>query len=103
VWAAPDPFDPHQGDWPTPRGQVPDPDRAPVVQHCHRGALRAAHQIRGRLDRLLTLAVVIRHGQHHEPDTASTTNPGRPNIAAAALRSRSTWGLSSPCPEHHGP
>src|ERR671910_130098 len=25
-------------------------------------------------------------------DTASTTNPGRPNIAAAALRSRSTWG-----------
>ena len=26
-------------------------------------------------------------------DTASTTNPGKPNIAAAALRSRSTWGL----------
>ena len=26
-------------------------------------------------------------------DTVSTTNPGKPNIAAAALRSRSTWGL----------
>ena len=35
-------------------------------------------------------------------DTASTTNPGKPNIAAAALRSRSTWGLPSPCPRHHG-
>jgi len=26
-------------------------------------------------------------------DTASTTNPAMPNITAAALRSRSTWGL----------
>jgi hypothetical protein len=32
-----------------------------------------------------------------------TTNPCMPIIAAAAApRSRSTWGLPTPCPEHHG-
>ena len=35
-------------------------------------------------------------------DTASTTNPGKPNITAAALRSRSTWGLHLRAHEHHG-
>ena len=35
-------------------------------------------------------------------DTANTTNPGKPNIAAAALRSRSTWGLDLRVHEHHG-
>jgi hypothetical protein len=43
------------------------------------------HQIRGRLDHLLKLTVVSRHGQHEEA--------GKPNIIAAALQSGSTWSF----------
>jgi hypothetical protein len=67
VRAAPDPIDPHQRDRPPTRRRVTHPDRAPVMRLGHRPALRAPHQVGGRLDRLLQLAIVIRHGQHHEP------------------------------------
>jgi hypothetical protein len=70
VGAAPDPLDPHQGHRPARCGQVPHPARPTVVQLRDRPALRAPHQVGGRLDRLLELAVVLRHGQHHEPGQA---------------------------------
>lgn len=48
--------------------------RAPVVQLRHYPGDRASDQIGRGLDRLLQLALLLRHGQHDEP--------GIPNIAA---------------------
>jgi hypothetical protein len=64
------------------------------MQLGHRPTFRTAHQI-----------AVVSTACSHSPslsDAASTTNPGKPNIAAAALRSRSTCGLHLRVHEHHG-
>ena len=70
VRAPPHPLDPHQRHRPTRRGQVPDPARPPIMQLRDRPALGATDQIRGRLHRLLELAVVLGHRQHDEPRQA---------------------------------
>ena len=90
VRAPPHPLDPHQGHRPTRGGQVPDPARPAVMQLRDRPALGATDQIRGRLDRLLELAIVLGHRQHDEPRQAQH-------------RRRSTTlsfhlGPPSPCP-----
>ena len=74
--APPHPLDPHQRHRPTRRGQVPDPARPPIMQLGDRPAPGATHQIRGRLDGLLELAVVLGHRQHDEPRQAQHRRRG---------------------------
>ena len=67
VAAAPDPLDPDQRHRPTRAGQIPHPHRAPIMQLRDRATARAADQIGRGLDGLLELALILRHGQQHEP------------------------------------
>ena len=64
--AALHPLDPHWGDRPATRQQMPKLDRPLVMQLGHPAALQAAHQIGCRGDRLLELAGHLRNGEHDE-------------------------------------
>ncbi len=61
--AAPQALEPEQRHRPAARGQVPHPHLTPTMSHRHDAAGLTPGGRRGRLDRLLQLAVRLRHGQ----------------------------------------
>ena len=83
--ASPDALHPHQGHRSTARRQVPHPRETPAMQPgLHTAAAAELNCGRG-FDRLLQLAVVLRHREQDKP--------ANPSIAVAALTSSCTWGL----------